>query len=108
MIDKLTAIYSRYEQLEEQLGNPDLVSDLSRYKKVNKEYKDLKPLIECYLIYADIIGNINTSQEMLKDNDFDKHKLILSKKGYLMPYIDKTKSYTYSDNFKYIIDDNIE
>ena len=41
MIDKLTAIYSRYEQLEEQLGNPDLVSDLSRYKKVNKEYKDL-------------------------------------------------------------------
>ena len=25
-----------------------------------------------------------------------------------MPYIDKTKSYTYSDNFKYIIDDNME
>ena len=25
-----------------------------------------------------------------------------------MPYIDKTKSYTYSDNLKYIIDDNIE
>ena len=44
----------------------------------------------------------------LKDNDFEKNKLILSKKGYLMPYVDKTKSYTYSDNFKYIIDDNIE
>ena len=44
----------------------------------------------------------------LKDNDFDKDKLILSKKGYLMPYIDKSKSYTYSDNFKYIIDDDIE
>lgn len=25
-----------------------------------------------------------------------------------MPFIDKTKSYTYSDNFKYIIDDNLE
>jgi hypothetical protein len=44
----------------------------------------------------------------LKDNDFNKDKLILSKKGYLMPYVDKTKSYTYSDNFKYIIDDDIE
>jgi hypothetical protein len=44
----------------------------------------------------------------IKDNDFDKKKLILSKKGYLMPYIDDTKSYTYSDNFKYIIDDNME
>ena len=43
-----------------------------------------------------------------KDNDFKKNKLIVSKKGYLMPYIDKTSEYTYSDNFKYIIDDNLE
>jgi len=43
-----------------------------------------------------------------KDNDFDSDKLILSKKGYLMPYVDRTKSYTYSDNFKYIIDDNLD
>ena len=44
----------------------------------------------------------------LKDNDYGKNKLILSKKGYLMPYVDTTKSYTYSDSFKYIIDDNME
>ncbi len=85
MIDKLTAIYSRYEQLEEQLGNPDLVSDLSRYKKLNKEYKDLKPLIECYLIYADIGGNINTSQEMLKDNDFDMRQMAHEELSVLLP-----------------------
>jgi hypothetical protein len=44
----------------------------------------------------------------LKDDVYNKDKLVLSKKGYLMPYIDRTKSYTYSDNFKYIIDDNLE
>ena len=43
-----------------------------------------------------------------KDNVFNKDKLILSKKGYLMPYVDRTKNYTYSDNFKYIIDDNLD
>ena len=43
-----------------------------------------------------------------KDNVFSKDKLILSKKGYLMPYVDKTKKYTYSDDFKYIIDDNLD
>jgi len=43
-----------------------------------------------------------------KDNVFDKDKLVLSKKGYLMPFVDKTRSYSYSDNFKYIIDDNLE
>ena len=35
---------------------------------------------------------------------FDKDKLIISKKGYLMPYIDNTHQYTYSDNFKMVID----
>jgi len=85
MIDKLTAIYSRYEQLEEQLGNPDLVSDLSRFKKLNKEYKDLKPLIECYLIYAEIIGNIKTAQEMLKDSDFDMRQMAHEELAVLLP-----------------------
>jgi len=43
-----------------------------------------------------------------KDNVFNINKLVLSKKGYLMPYIDNTKEYTYSDNFKYISGDNLD
>jgi hypothetical protein len=39
-----------------------------------------------------------------KDNDYDKDKLVISKKGYLMPFIDNTHEYTYSDNFKIIVD----
>ncbi|MFM7091260.1 MAG: peptide chain release factor 1 [Bacteroidota bacterium] len=85
MIDKLAAIYSRYEQLEEQLGNPDLVSDLSRYKKLNKEYKDLKPLIECYQVYLEITGNINTAQEMLKDSDADMRQMAHEELSVLLP-----------------------
>jgi len=85
MIDKLTAIYSRYEQLEEQLGNPDLVTDLARYKKLNKEYKDLKPLVECYLIYAELIGNIKTAQEMLKDSELDMRQMAQEELSNLLP-----------------------
>ena len=39
-----------------------------------------------------------------KDDDYDKDKIVISKKGYLMPYIDNTHDYTYSDNFKIIVD----
>ena len=39
-----------------------------------------------------------------KDDDYDKDKIVISKKGYLMPYIDNTHEYTYSDNFKIIVD----
>ena len=41
-----------------------------------------------------------------KDNDYNKNKIVFSKKGYLMPTIDTTHEYTYSDNFKYLLCDN--
>lgn len=43
-----------------------------------------------------------------KDNDFSKDKLILSKKSFLMPFIDRTHQYTYSDNYQYILDDYLD
>jgi len=45
MIDKLEAIQDRYYYLEEQLSDPEVLADMKRYKKVGKEYKDLKPII---------------------------------------------------------------
>ena len=42
-------------------------------------------MIECYLIYADIVGNINTSQEMLKDNDFDMRQMAHEELSVLLP-----------------------
>jgi peptide chain release factor 1 len=37
------------------------------------------------LIYADIVGNINTSQEMLKDNDFDMRQMAHEELSVLLP-----------------------
>ena len=42
-----------------------------------------------------------------KDIDYDKDKLVFSKKGYLLPTIDTTHEWTYTDNFKYL-DKNCE
>lgn len=43
-----------------------------------------------------------------KDNDFDKKKLVVSKKGYLSPVLDETLNHTYSDNFKYMLGTDVE
>jgi len=40
-----------------------------------------------------------------RDVDMDKDKVVFSGSGYLLPTIDKTHEYTYSDNFKYILCD---
>jgi hypothetical protein len=90
----------------------------NKTQRIRKEHikKNIVSIKETEKNNIKIIDTINKTSPFpgkyyyysLKDNDYDKNKLILSKKGYLMPFIDNTKSYTYSDNFKYIIDDDIK
>lgn len=85
MLDKLEAIKERYVYLEEQLADPDVISDMSRYKKVSKEYKDLKPIVETYETYKEILGNIDTAREMLKENDPDMREMAQLELDELLP-----------------------
>ena len=71
MIEKLEDIKNRYLNLEEQMSDPEVIMDMDRYKKVSKDYKSLKPIVETYQAFQDVVGNIETAQEMLKDSDPD-------------------------------------
>ena len=75
MIDKLEAIQDRYMYLEEQMSDPDIISDMSKYKKISKEYKDLKEIVEVYKEYKELIGNIGTAKEMLNEEDEDMREM---------------------------------
>ncbi len=85
MIDKLEAIQDRYYYLEEQLSDPEVISDMKRYKKIGKEYKDLKPIIDAFTNYKDILGNIETAQEMLKENDAEMKEMAQMELDELVP-----------------------
>ena len=61
MIDKLEAIVDRFYQLEESLGDPEVISDMGQFKLISKQYKDLKTIVEKFNAYKDVIGNIETA-----------------------------------------------
>jgi len=69
MIDKLEAIQDRYHYLEEKLSDPDVLSDMKLFAKINKEYKDLTEIIEAFKEYKITAENIKNATEMLKDSD---------------------------------------
>jgi peptide chain release factor 1 len=85
MLDKLEAIKERYIYLEEQLADPEVVSDINRYKKVSKEYKDLQPIIRTYEEYKQLLGNIETSKEMLREEDSDMREMAQMELDELLP-----------------------
>jgi len=73
MLDKLEAIRQRYEDVNEQLMQPEAMSDMKRYKTLNKEYKDLGKIVTEYRRYQEVLSNIEGAREVIsteKDEDF--------------------------------------
>ena len=48
---------------------------MKKFKKVSKEYKGLQEVIETYNIYKDLLGNIETSEEMLAEDDAEMQQM---------------------------------
>lgn len=72
MINKLNEIYKRYQQIERQINDPDVVSDMKRYIQLNKDYKELQPVVQAYREYRNILSSLETAREILdheKDED---------------------------------------
>lgn len=87
MIETMRAIHSRFVQLEEQLGDPGLIADIGRYRKLNKEYKALQPLMICYAEYVEVLGNLETAREWLKDKDAEMRSMAQDELSTLLPRV---------------------
>ncbi len=73
MLDKLEAIRLRYDNVNEELMQPNVMSDLKRYKSLNKEYKDLGKIVAEYRNYQQVLSNIENARQVIsteKDEDF--------------------------------------
>ncbi len=73
MLDKLRDIYKRWEDIGIQLGDPNVVSDMTRYVKLNKDYRDLEPIANAYKEYDLLLKNISSAKDILnkeKDQEF--------------------------------------
>lgn len=67
MIEKLEEIKHRYEEVSQLILQPDIVSDMDKYKKINKEYKDLKKIVDQYDEYLKADALILESKQVLED-----------------------------------------
>ncbi len=69
ILDKLEGVLDRFNQVEVELTQPDIVSNQEKYVKLNKEYKNLTPIVAAFKSYKNIIDNIISSKELLSEED---------------------------------------
>nr|WP_299342649.1 peptide chain release factor 1 [Allomuricauda sp.] len=67
MLDKLNIIKQRFDEVSDLIIQPDIISDQKKYVKLNKEYKDLKVLVDKRKEYIDLTNNLNEAEEILSD-----------------------------------------
>ncbi len=67
MLDKLQAIKVRWESIREEMNDPAAMADMKKYIKLNKDYKELEPIVDAYEVYKDVLGNIESTKEILKN-----------------------------------------
>ena len=73
MIDKLEELNKRYLEVELELSKPETVSDMTLFKKLNKEYKSLGKIVELFSLYKLTLNGIKEAKEILeteKDEEF--------------------------------------
>ena len=85
MIEKLEQLKNRFENIREQLYDPEVASNPKKFNKLNKEAKGLEPLVEMYDKYVQAAGNLKTAEEMLADPDPDMKEMAKSEIGEIRP-----------------------
>ncbi|HZS46064.1 MAG TPA: peptide chain release factor 1 [Blastocatellia bacterium] len=67
MFDKLDATIDKYEELTQQISDPAVIADQSRYGKLAKQHRDLEGIVEKYREYKAIKEGIAGTKALLTD-----------------------------------------
>ena len=74
MLDKLKSIENRFNEINEQIIDPDVISNTQLYTELLKEHSHLEPIVNAYRKYADVMDQLESNKEMLQENDDDEFK----------------------------------
>ena len=72
LVDKILGLQEKYLSLQEQLTDPAVIADMKKYVQLNKDYKQLKPIVETGLEYKKVVDEIAEAKDILineKDDD---------------------------------------
>jgi len=72
ILDKIQGLEEKYDGLQKQLSDPEVMSDMKKYVQLNKDYKQLEPIVKAGREYRAAVSEISEAKEILsneKDED---------------------------------------
>ena len=72
MLDKLKSVEEKFEDINAQLCDPDVVSDMDKYRKLMQDVKHLTPIVEKYREYKKVNADLEEAKMLLDEGGLDK------------------------------------
>ena len=69
MLERLQNIENRYNELNEELMRPEVISDIKKTLSLTREQASLKDAYEIYQVYKKLLADIDAAKEMVNDPD---------------------------------------
>ena len=71
MLKKLDQLQNRISEIESLLVDSETVKDIDKYTQLNKEFSELKPIVEKFHEYNEVIESIKDANEIINSDDED-------------------------------------
>jgi len=72
LVEKLEGIAQRFNEVARLITEPTVISDMKRYVKLNKEYKELRKVVDAYYEYRNVLNNIDSTKSILETEKDDE------------------------------------
>jgi len=72
LLEKVLSLQDKYKKLEQQLADPAVIADMKKFVQLNKDYKELQPIIAAGLEYKRLMDELSQAKDILineKDED---------------------------------------
>ncbi|MCA1761892.1 MAG: peptide chain release factor 1 [Flavobacteriales bacterium] len=74
MLARLGAVKDHYREIGKQIVDPDVISDMKRYVRLSKEYKELEPIVNAHDEYELLVENLGNAKEMSRSETDEEFK----------------------------------
>lgn len=66
LFSKLSGLREKFDSIGEQLSDPGVMSDMKRYVSLNKEYRELEPIVEAGEKYRQMVIDLEAAKDLLQ------------------------------------------
>lgn len=66
ILEKLQSVRLRFDEVSQKITDPEVIADMKQYVKLNKEYREIEPLVKTYEDYKNVLSNIDNARDILQ------------------------------------------